>query len=592
MTQQGDRQATVRAATGTALDYNGDWHALFDQASIPAGPFDGRLLAWLGVQLSQTFTNINDAMQAYAESQSATNWDSMGAFTIGNVTAPSNTGAPIVSGSTVEGQTLTSSQGTWANNPTGFAYVWKRSGTPIVGATASTYLLVSADVGSTLTCTVTASNSAGSAAASSSATATITAAPPVNTVAPSISGIQTKGQVLTTSSGTWTGSPTFAYAWKRAGSAISGATSSTYTLVTADVGQVITCTVTGTNSGGSVGATSNATGAIADTLTISGTPVTTGMVGTAYTGFSAVAAGGHTTYVYSVHAGALPAGITLNAATGAVSGNPTTAGTQSGIVIRVTDADGLTADLASFAIVVSRLWIPTDLGATLVQWMDGADGATITTVSGNVSAWSDKSGKGNNASQATAGSRPALTANALNSLSALTFAGGIKTLTHASILTSDYTATYMLKPTESGVNGVYYQHAGDVADGNLGLYAEASVIAGGFGNFSQGGNLNASAEFPSSLVWKTQVHQPAKLFKDGTEVTYSAFNTPAPGGALTAIGGEPTFFFVGQLAEAVICDTVLIDANRQKVEGYLAWKWGLAANLPSGHPYKSGPPTV
>ena len=33
------------------------------------------------------------------------------------------------------------------------------------------------------------------------------------------------------------------------------------------------------------------------------------------------------------------------------------------------------------------------------------------------------------------------------------------------------------------------------------------------------------------------------------------------------------------------------DSNRQQVEGYLAWKWGLQASLPSGHPYISTPPT-
>ena len=34
----------------------------------------------------------------------------------------------------------------------------------------------------------------------------------------------------------------------------------------------------------------------------------------------------------------------------------------------------------------------------------------------------------------------------------------------------------------------------------------------------------------------------------------------------------------------------LPDATRQKVEGYLAHKWGLSGNLPSNHPYKIGHP--
>jgi hypothetical protein len=57
-----------------------------------------------------------------------------------------------------------------------FAYQWNRAGTPISGATASTYVPVSADVGNTLTISVTATNGAGpSAPATSAATAAVTA---------------------------------------------------------------------------------------------------------------------------------------------------------------------------------------------------------------------------------------------------------------------------------------------------------------------------------------------------------------------------------------------------------------------------------
>jgi hypothetical protein len=83
--------------------------------------------------------------------------------------------------------------------------------------------------------------------------------PPVNTVAPAISGTAQEGQTVTCSTGTWTGTPTitFAYQWKRNGSNIGSATNSTYTLVTADVSQSITCQVTATNPVGSANATSN-----------------------------------------------------------------------------------------------------------------------------------------------------------------------------------------------------------------------------------------------------------------------------------------------------------------------------------------------
>jgi len=81
--------------------------------------------------------------------------------------------------------------------------------------------------------------------------------PPVNSVAPAITGTAQEGQTLTCSTGTWSGTPTYSYQWKRNGSNIGSATNSTYTLVTADVGQSIKCTVTATNALGSSNADSN-----------------------------------------------------------------------------------------------------------------------------------------------------------------------------------------------------------------------------------------------------------------------------------------------------------------------------------------------
>jgi len=48
----------------------------------------------------------------------------------------------------------------------------------------------------------------------------------------------------------------------------------------------------------------------------------------------------------------------------------------------------------------------------------------------------------------------------------------------------------------------------------------------------------------------------------------------------------------GDINEIVIVTGEVSTETRQKIEGYLAWKWGLVANLPGGHPYKSAPPTA
>ena len=90
---------------------------------------------------------------------------------------------------------------------------------------------------------------------------------PENITAPSVTGTAVVGETLTTTDGTWTGTPepTFSYQWYRGATLISGATNNTYTLVSADAGQNIKCTVTATNTAGSASADSN-TVAIFDTV--------------------------------------------------------------------------------------------------------------------------------------------------------------------------------------------------------------------------------------------------------------------------------------------------------------------------------------
>lgn len=82
-------------------------------------------------------------------------------------------------------------------------------------------------------------------------------AAPANTVAPTFTGTLEVGETQTAVTGTWTGTPSFAYQWERspngAGSwaSISGATSATYVADAADEGLFLRLKLTGTNAGGS-----------------------------------------------------------------------------------------------------------------------------------------------------------------------------------------------------------------------------------------------------------------------------------------------------------------------------------------------------
>lgn len=180
-------------------------------------------------------------------------------FKGGVIPGPTNTVAPVVSGTAKVGSTLSVTDGTWTGNGTiTYAYQWLRNGSNIASATANTYTLVSADDLTTVSCRVTATDLDGSRSATSNGLA-ITEVAPVNTVAPAVTGTTAIGDTLTCGTGTWTGSNiTYSYQWQRDGVDISGATASTYLLVLADDARSIRCVVTATNSGGAVSADSNA----------------------------------------------------------------------------------------------------------------------------------------------------------------------------------------------------------------------------------------------------------------------------------------------------------------------------------------------
>lgn len=79
---------------------------------------------------------------------------------------------------------------------------------------------------------------------------------PTNVVLPAISGEAKEDETLTAWPGEWSQAATFTYQWKLDGSAINGATSKTYKVVTGDIGNPITVEVTATNSAGSATAES------------------------------------------------------------------------------------------------------------------------------------------------------------------------------------------------------------------------------------------------------------------------------------------------------------------------------------------------
>jgi len=96
---------------------------------------------------------------------------------------PTNLSPPTISGTAQQGQRLSASTGAWSGTaPFAYVYQWRRCDTgggscaDIAGASATTYTLAAADLGTTIRVAVTASNSAGSSVSSSIQTPTVTAA--------------------------------------------------------------------------------------------------------------------------------------------------------------------------------------------------------------------------------------------------------------------------------------------------------------------------------------------------------------------------------------------------------------------------------
>ena len=96
---------------------------------------------------------------------------------------PANTVAPVVSGSTTLGATLSTTDGTWTGTaPIAFTYQWQRGGVDISGETDATYVVVADDFGTNIRCVVTGTNEAGFASANSNNHAIPTLQAQINTI--------------------------------------------------------------------------------------------------------------------------------------------------------------------------------------------------------------------------------------------------------------------------------------------------------------------------------------------------------------------------------------------------------------------------
>ncbi|MDR1790597.1 MAG: hypothetical protein LBR20_02880 [Propionibacteriaceae bacterium] len=189
---------------------------------------------------------------------SLVSWGKGYTLAVGKIMVP---GTVSISGTATVGSTLTAVTTGWTPSNVTLYYQWYRNGTPIAGATGSTYTLTTADLGASISVAVsgghndyapvsTAAAISGQVAQANYQGSTVVA----GTV--KITGTPAIGKTLKASVSGWTplgANIAYSYQWNRGGVPIPGATGSTYKVVKADYGKKISVSVTGLLNGATPG---------------------------------------------------------------------------------------------------------------------------------------------------------------------------------------------------------------------------------------------------------------------------------------------------------------------------------------------------
>lgn len=253
-----------------------------------------------------------------------------------------------------------------------------------------------------------------------------------------------------------------------------------------------------------------------------------------------------------------------------------------------------------------ELWEPAELGSSLGLWLDAADASTITLNGSNVSQWNDKSGNGRHVSQATAANQPSYGTRALNNKNTIEFSGNQMLFSTASVLSGNPNVLMaVVIQYDTNVTSIDDRSV-QLSAGAGTSYAITGGVQGYSSRFNNGNEIYGATSLATPLI---QIgtrpsggnYAASQMFINGTESarTSGSNDTAVPiiGNGVSVGAGAITSDPLGSIGTAMdgyIAETVILSdvtlATRQKLEGYLAWKWGLVANLPSNHPYKLRPP--
>lgn len=253
----------------------------------------------------------------------------------------------------------------------------------------------------------------------------------------------------------------------------------------------------------------------------------------------------------------------------------------------------------------NRLWTPSLIRPAF--WLDANDLSTIS-ISTGVSEWRDKSGNNRHVSQSTEARRPTYSETGFNgrpTVSAVaTSKQWISTNTNLSGFSgSGYLWAFSACSMSSSASWygrlLSYNQVGrkdyNTSDLTAFLIREASNNKM---QTQRGGALSTANVTPDTNMLVGSVYgNPNNIFYvNGTGATPSSYFTSFNSSPrLTIFWDNDTDFqtyWDGKCSEMILGDFEISDVDRQKIEGYLAWKWGLVDKLPSTHPFITRPPLL
>jgi len=245
-------------------------------------------------------------------------------------------------------------------------------------------------------------------------------------------------------------------------------------------------------------------------------------------------------------------------------------------------------------------WTPAVLGSALKWWVSADTGAykdagsTLAANTETVQQWNDQSGNGHHISQATSGLRPVFTTNVFGTKPALAFDSSDDVLFSSSWTLSQPLTVFVVYKYGASLGANYSNlFTGDATGAYDGCLIQ-SVRNGGSG-YMYAGTLQATAGISVNtkylFVGTFNDTSSGWAYNGGSLATI----TPGTKGILHGVsiglvGGSALETANSLVAEMFVVGGTVTTLNRQKAEGYLAWKYGLQASLPGGHPYAGAAP--